>query len=159
MNIMIDHRNLVCQLLPPHKRQAARLKLLQGFITPLQTLFDDFHSWREDSRMMMNVNSQVRVLEGYLRKKYKEPIRIKIVTFSNGLLSVGLLSEGKTMWPAFGLLSELVLKEIPLKDEQRDKFKDADFVVYIPTHIDRSSIEADIEKYKQVLVTYKIIQQ
>lgn len=159
MNIVIDHRNLVRQLLPPHKRQPTRLKLLQGFITPLQTLFGDFRYWREDSRMMMNVNSQVKVLEGYLRKKYKEPISIKIVTFSNGLLSVGLLSEGRTMWPAFGLFTEHVLKEIPLKDEQRDKFKDADFIVYIPANIDRIQIEADIEKYKQVLVTYKIIQQ
>lgn len=159
MNIRTDHRNLVRQLLPPHKRQATRLKLLQGFITPLQTLFDDFHAWREDARMMMNVNSQVRVLEGYLRKKYQEPVQLKIVTFSNGLLSVGLISEGVTMWPAFGLLAERTMKDIPLKDERRDQFADADFIVYIPTRIDRMRIEADIEKYKQVLVTYKIIQQ
>lgn len=159
MNIRIDHRNLVRQLLPPRKRQAARLKLLQGFITPLQTLFDDFRSWREDSRMMMNVNSQVRVLEGYLRKKYQEPIQIKIVTFSNGLLTVGLLTEGTTMCPAIGLLAERTMKDVPLKYEQRDQFEDADFVVYIPTHIDRMRIGADIEKYKQVLVTYKIIQK
>lgn len=159
MNIMIDHKNLVRQLLPPHKRQPVRLQLLQGFITPLQTLFEGFREWREDSRMMMNVNSQVRVFEGYLRKKYKQPISIKIVTFSNGLLSVGLISEGKTMWPSISLLCEARMRAIPLKDEQRDKFEDADFIVYIPSGIDRLQIEADIEKYKQVLVTYKIIQQ
>lgn len=159
MNIEINYQNLVRQLLPPHKRQPARLRLLQGFVTPLQTLFEEFREWREDSRMMMNVNSQVRVLEGYLQKKYKEPVSIKIVTFSNGLLNIGLISEGKTMWPSVGLLSENRLQAISLKDEQRDKFEDADFIVYIPSGIERMQIEADIEKYKQVLVTYKIIQQ
>lgn len=159
MNIEINYQNLVRQLLPPHKRQPARLRLLQGFVTPLQTLFEEFREWREDSRMMMNVNSQVRVLEGYLQKKYKEPVSIKIVTFSNGLLNIGLISEGKTMWPSVGLLSENRLQAVSLKDEQRDKFEDADFIVYIPSGIERMQIEADIEKYKQVLVTYKIIQQ
>lgn len=158
MNSNINYQNLIRQLLPPHKRQNTRIRLLQGFITPLQKLFNDFNIWRENSRMMVNVNSQVKILEGYLRKKYKAPITIKIITFNNGLMLVGLESEGTTMWPVIGLTDE-EMKTIPLENEIRDKFDGADFIVYIPEGINKMLIESEIEKYKQVLTTYKIIQQ
>lgn len=158
MNSKINYQNLICQLLPPHKRQKTRIRLLQDFISPLQKLFSDFNAWRENSRMMVNVNSQVKILEGYLRKKYKAPITIKIVTFNNGLMLVGLKSEGSTMWPVIGLTDE-EMKTLPLENEIRDKFDGADFIVYIPEGIDKMLIESEIEKYKQVLTTYKIIQQ
>nr|DAN20595.1 MAG TPA: hypothetical protein [Caudoviricetes sp.] len=159
MNLKMNCLILLRQLLPPHKRQPVRMKLLTGFLSPLQSLFDGFDIWRDNSRMMINVNSQVKVFEGYLRKKYNEPISIKIVTFNNGLLLVGLISEGNTMWPDVGLEEENRLKAIPLENEIRDKFDDADFIVYIPKSVDKIQIEAEIEKYKQVLTTYKIIQQ
>lgn len=158
MNPKINYKNLIRQLLPPHKRQPLRLTFLQGLITPLQTLFDSFNTYRDDSRMMVNVNSQVMVLEGYLRKKYKEPIGIKVSTFNNGLLNVGLESEGTTMLVWISLSNEDSMKNIPLKDELRDKFQDADFVIYIPAGVDKLQVEADIEKYKLALITYKIIQ-
>lgn len=154
----INYPNLIRQLLPPHKRQPMRIRVLTGFLSPVQKLFDDFLVWRSDSRMMINVNSQVKIFEGYLRKKYKEPISIKIVTFNNGLLLVGLLDEGKTMWPEVGLESESQCPGIPLENEIRDKFDGADFIVYMPKSIDKTLIESEIEKYKQVLTTYKIIQ-
>lgn len=154
----INYPNLIRQLLPPHKRQPVRIKLLTGFLAPIQKLFEDFVAWRSDSRMMINVNSQVKIFEGYLRKKYKEPISIKIITFNNGLLLVGLLDEGRTMWPEVGLKSEKQCLMIPLENEIRDKFDKADFIVYIPKNLDKTLIESEIEKYKQVLTTYKIIQ-
>ena len=159
MNLNFDHRYLVGQLLPPHKRQPVRIKLLSDFLKPLQTLFADFSIWRENSRMRINVNSQVKVLEGYLRKKFNEPAGIKIVTFNNGLLVVGLESEGSTMWPEISLEAEERIKAIPLENEIRDKLDDVDFIVYIPTSVDKALIESEIEKYKQALITYKIIQQ
>lgn len=159
MNLNINFLNLVRQLLPPHKRQPVRIKLLAAFFSPLQSLFDLFVTWRDNSRMMVNVNSQVKVFEGYLRKKYNEPISIKIVTFDNGLLLVGLEIEGITMWPEISFENENRMKEIPLEKEIRNKFGDADFIVYIPKSVDKIQIEAEIEKYKQVLTTYKIIQQ
>lgn len=158
MNPKINYKNLIRQLLPPHKRQPLRLTFLQGLITPLQTLFDSFNTYRDDSRMMVNVNSQVMVLEGYLRKKYKELIGIKVSTFNNGLLNVGLESEGTTMLVWISLSNENSMKNVPLKDELRDKFQDADFVIYIPAGVDKLQVEADIEKYKLALITYKIIQ-
>ena len=158
MNSKINYQNLIRQLLPPHKRQKTRIRLLKGFISPLQKLFSDFNTWRENSRMMVNVNSQVKILEGYLRKRYQESISIKIVTFNNGLMLTGLESEGNTMWPVIGLTDE-ELKAIPLENEIHDKFDGADFIVYIPEGVDKMLIESEIEKYKQVLTTYKIIQQ
>lgn len=112
-----------------------------------------------DGTVERNVNSQVKVLEGYLRKKYNEPLGIKVATFDAGLLNVGLEIEGETMMVWFGLSSEEQLKGVPLKDELRDKFTETDFVVYIPAGLDKLRVEADIEKYKLALVTYKIIQQ
>lgn len=159
MNLMFTCRNLIRQLLPPHKRQTIRIELLSTLLSPVQSLFDSFKKWRENSRMMVNVNSQVKVFEGYLRKKYNEPISIKIVTFNNGLLLVGLISEGKTMWPEVGLRDENYFRSIPLENEIRDKFDGADFIVYIPKNVNINLIDAEIQKYKQVLTTYKIIQQ
>lgn len=158
MNPVINIPNLIRQLLPPHKRQTGRLALLQSFLKPLETLFTDFDIWRANARMMINVNSQVKVFEGYLRRKYNQPIAIKIVTFSDGLLLVGLESEGSAMMPAIGLESENRFAEVPLETEVRDQFGDADFIVYIPASVDINLIRAEIEKYKQALVTYKIIQ-
>lgn len=158
MNPVINILNLARQLLPPHKRQPVRLALLQSFLNPLETLFKEFNTWRANARMMINVNSQVKIFEGYLRKKYNQPIAIKIVTFSDGLLLVGLSNEGEAMKPAIGLKSENRPAEVPLRTEIRDRFGDADFIVYIPSSVDINMIRAEIEKYKQALVTYKIIQ-
>ena len=63
MNPKMNYKNLTRQLLPPHKRQPNRMAFLRGLIAPLQSLFDSFNAYRNDSRMMFNVNSQVKVLE------------------------------------------------------------------------------------------------
>lgn len=159
MNPKVNYLNFIRQKLPAHKRQPVRIKLLTAFIRPLQTLFAGFDIWRSNSRMMINVNSQVKVFEGYLRKKYNEPFSIKIVTYNNGLLPVGLISEGQTMWARFGLANESYFQRVPLDNEIKDKFGGADFIVYIPKTVDKNLIESEIEKYKQVLTTYKIIQE
>lgn len=155
MNILFN--NLVRQLLPPHKRQLVRLSLLRAFIAPLSQLFASFADWRSDTRMMINVNSQVKVFEGYLRKKYNEPVTIKIITFDDGLLMVCLENEGILLQPDIGLEAEKKI-DVPLDGEIRDRFGDADFIVYIPAGLDINLIRAEIEKYKQALTKYKIIQ-
>lgn len=155
MNILFN--NLVRQLLPPHKRQPVRLSLLRAFIAPLSQLFASFADWRSDTRMMINVNSQVKVFEGYLRKKYNEPVTIKIITFDDGLLMVCLENEGILLQPDIGLEAEKKI-DVPLDGEVRDRFGDADFIVYIPAGLDINLIRAEIEKYKQALTKYKIIQ-
>lgn len=153
----IQFTNLVRQLLPPHKRQPARLSLLRAFVAPLSQLFASFDKWRSDTRMMINVNSQVKIFEEYLRKKYNEPITIKIVTFDDGLLLVCLESEGTLLQPEVGFTDEQTI-DIPLDGEIREQFGDVDFIVYIPAGIDIVVIRAEIERYKQALIKYKIIQ-
>ena len=152
----INFNHLIRQLLPPHKRQQVRLMLLGAFVRPLAQLFSSFDRWRDDIRMMVNVNSQVKVFEEYLRKKYNEPIAIKIVTFDDGLLMVCLEHEGITLQPEIGLENESVI-EVPLDGEIRANFGDVDFIVYVPAGIDLNLIRAEIEKYKQALIRYKII--
>lgn len=154
MKLEID--NLVRQLIPPHKRLINRLAWLRALLSPLKPLFADFHLWRKDTRMMVNVNSQVKVLEGYLKVKYNQPISIKIVTFDDGLLSVGLRSEGRLVHPPFDINVGVA---IPLPGEIRESFGDVDFIVYIPLGVETDLLRADIEKYKMALVKYKIIQK
>lgn len=158
MNLSVNLLNLVQQLLPPHKRQPIRLTLLRSFLQPLETLFDNFDLWRDNTRMMVNVNCQVKVFEGYLRKKYNEPIAIKIITFDDGLLTIGREEEGLAMMKPIGLDDENQFAEIALDGELRIQFGNADFMVYIPTGLDINLIMAEIEKYKQALTRYKIIQ-
>lgn len=153
----INYNNLIRQLLPPHKRKPVRLILLRAFIRPLADLFSSFDEWRSDTRMMVNVNSQVKVFEEYLRRKYNEPVRIKIVTFDDGLLMICLEHEGIALQPEIGFPDEKMV-DIPLDGEIRANFGDVDFIVYIPSGLDITMIRAEIEKYRQALIRYKIIQ-
>lgn len=153
----INFNNLTRQLLPPHRRQTARLALLCSFVAPLQLLLDNFTRWRSDTRMLINVNSQVKIFEEYLRWKYNEPISIKIVTYKDGLLSVCLENEGTLLQPEFGIETEKTV-DIPLDGEIREQFGDCDFIVYVPAGLELDLIRAEIEKYKQALIKYNIIQ-
>ncbi len=157
MNPNIEYDNLVKQLLPPHKRQRVRLWLMKTFVMPLRGLFESFGVWRDDIRMLMNITNQVKVLEGYLRKKYHAPT-IHIETYGDGLLLIGLEREGIAMQPEIGLIHENIVAKIPLENELRGRFGDADFIVYIPASAEKELIRAEIEKYKQALSKYKIIQ-
>lgn len=153
MKLRID--SLVRQLLPPHKRLFYRLSWIRGLLAPLQYLFSEFDGWRSDIRVVVNANSQVKVLEGYLQKKYNKSSAIKIVTFNDGLLLVCLDIEGDALQPEF---SQNILREISLEGEIRETFGDVNFIVYIPAGVDIDLLRADIEKYKMALIKYKIIQ-
>lgn len=73
-----------------------RLWLLWAFVLPLREMFEAFGIWRDDIRMLMNITNQVKVLEGYLQKKYNAPT-IHIETYGDGLLLIGLEREGIAM--------------------------------------------------------------
>lgn len=154
MNTKVNFSNLVRQLLPTHKRQPVRLWWLRSLVAPLQALFDAFDKWRSDTRMVVNVTSQVAVFEGYLRKKYAQPVAIKLVTYSDGGLHVGLEREGQHVAVGYGDHGVTV----PLAGEIRERFGDADFIVYIPASVDIESIRADVERFKIALTRYRIIQ-
>ena len=49
-NYKIDFRNQVRQLLPEHKRQPVRLRILRAFVKPLADLFAAFSLWRDETR-------------------------------------------------------------------------------------------------------------
>ena len=161
-NPKLNIDNLVKQLLPWYKRQPNRLAILRAMVSPLRLMWDDFDKWRDDTRMIINVNSQVMVLEGYLKKKYNQPVKITIVTFDDGALKVGLISEGLTSALKVPLASEIELQKapcVPLAGEIRAQFGDVDFIVYIPIGLDVDLITADIERFKQALIKYKIVQR
>ena len=158
MNPKINIDNLVRQLVPPHRRQPVRLGILCGLLYPLRQLWEWFELWRDDIRLRINVNSQVMVLEGYLRNKYNDN-RITIASSNDGLLWVGLVVEGDLYMPKFGLLGagEQVIY-VPLLWESGAS-GDVDFFVYIPEGVDIEVIRAEIERYRQAGVTYEIIQK
>lgn len=157
MNPKLNIDNLVRQQLPAHKRKPKRTAFLRALLAPLRELFAGFDAWRSNTRMMVNVNSQVIVLEGYLRKKFGEPIAIRIVTFDDGLLPVCYEKEGRTMMQPVGFYPESS-PEVPFSGEVQTLFGDADFIVYIPSNLDIELIRSEIEKYKKATAVYKIIQ-
>mgnify|MGYP005962709651 CR=1 FL=1 len=163
MNPKLNIDNYVRQLLPWHKRLPARLALLRALLSPLRQLFDVFDQWRHSTRLMMNVSSQVRILEGYLQDKYSD-VFIRVVTYDEQALTIGLEEEGDTHGIYFPYDQEEAdddgqAPEVPLEGELREVFGDADFIVYIPQGIEIEDIRADIERFREALIKYKIIQQ
>lgn len=158
MNPTIDYDNLVRQLAEPHRRQPVRLALLRAFVTRLKELHAQFYAYRRDTRIVVNLTGQVAVLEGWLRYRFDEPFAIKVVTYDDGLLPVGLEAEGETMLAAIGNTSD-TWTSVALEGEMRRRFGDADFIVYVPASVDPALVTAELEKYRQALVTYKIVQQ
>lgn len=158
----LDVRNLVYELLPPHKRKPVRLAWLTSLLAPLAALWDEFHAWRADMRVLARVRGQRAVLEEYLKRKYSLGMGFRIETYSDGLLWFPLVGESDEMMPAFPLLSEAsgaALQEIPLADESRSRFDGVDFIVYLPSTADYAMVAAEIDRYKPVLTTYRIEQQ
>jgi len=160
MDPKLNIHNLVRQLVPTHRRQPVRLWWLRRLAWPIGELWDDFAVWRDDVRFRINLTGQVRVLEGYLNKKYDTAEwRIRIVSFEDGLMWVGLETEGDNYHPRFGILSEAgPFVAIPLAGELRGSLGDVDFVVYIPAGIDAATIHAEVERYRLAGMTFKIIQ-
>lgn len=159
MNLNI--KNLVYQLIPLHKRLPNRIGWLWLLTRPLASLWEDFVTWRANTRMMVNVNSQKKVLESYLTKKYNQKISIRIEDFDDQLLEVSKdqLESEETM-PKFSLRNENFEKPaIPLQGEIRQRFENVDFIVYIPVGLDAELISAEIEKYKQAQLKYRIQQK
>ncbi len=158
MDPKVNFPNLVRQLVPTHRRQSVRLWWLRVLVSPLVKLYDDFVAWRTDVRFRINLTSQVRVLEGYLNKKYDQTDSIRIVAFDDGLLWVGLITEGDNYHPRIGLTTEAdYLVPIPLENEIRSNLGDVDFIVYIPSWVEPDLIRAEIEKYRLAGMTYTII--
>lgn len=153
MNVRIRYNNLIRQLLPAYKRQANRLTLLRALIFPLKMLFVSFDQWRKETRMLVNVNSQTGVLQGYLREKYENDA-ITVRTFRSGGLAVGLAEEGVASAVGIGLESDPA--QIPLEGELRNQFGEVDFIVYVPDGVDIERVRADVERYKLAMITFKI---
>lgn len=157
-NYKIDFSNLVRQLLPNHKRQPVRLRLLRAFVKPLAELFASFSRWRDETRKLINVTNQKGVLEQFLRSKYGA-IDITIESYRETGFAVGLRPEGISVAQAVGLnRAEGAPAVIPLRGENREQFGDVDFIVHIPAGVDAEQVRADIEKYRAALTTFKIEQ-
>ena len=155
----IDIKNLAYQLVPPHKRLPLRLRWLSAMLMPLAEQWTLFCAWRTASRLLVNVNSQTAVLEGYLRTKYHEPTAIKIESYEDGLPTIALSDESEDRQVRFHSSEKgNPVPEFPLSQEIRNRFEGVGFLVYIPGHLDRTLIEAEIDRYKQALITYRLVQ-
>ncbi len=165
----LDINNLIYQLLPQHKRLPSRMRWLTALLSPLTEKWEEFTAWRTDSRMLVNVNSQTEVLAGYLRAKFDSPERIGIESYNDELLWIPLTTDSEEHLVEFSRTDEekggaenlpepLPYPAIPLRSEIRRKFGDVDFIVYIPMNVDPTLVAAEIDKYKQALIRYRIVQ-
>lgn len=154
----IDFGNLVRQLLPNHKRQPIRLRILRAFVKPLAEAFTSFSQWRDETKKLINVTNQKGVLEQFLRNKYGAA-DITIESYHETGCGIGLRPEGVGVALVVGVnKAEGTPAVIPLRGENREQFGDVDFIVHIPAGVDAEQVRADIEKYRAALTTYKIEQ-
>ena len=83
-----------------------------------------------------------------------------VETYEDGGLRICLEEEGDTQRLDLALEAEgTPAAEVPLEGELREQFGDVDVVVYIPQGVDIEQVVADVERFKQALVKYKIIQK
>ena len=153
MNVVLDFKGLVSQYLAPHRRQPNRLGWLWGLVD-LQQVFDDFASWRRDTRYRLGVCGQRMTLEEFLADKYGEGIRV--LSYDDGLWGIGLSGEPAHWLPVSLSGEEGVLAPIPLAGEAGEGFDGFDFLVLIPKGYDTGRIRAEIGRYKLAGKRYKI---
>ena len=150
-----DFNSLIVQLLPPHKRQRIRVKILQ-ILFNLAELFNEFLIWRKKQLYLTNITSQVKILEGYLETIFGSRIQIK--EGADKLLGIPLIGEGPLR--LMGLSSEPdKMVPFPLLIEIGEDLQGADFMVQAPANINTEELSIEIEKYKQMDKKYIIKQQ
>lgn len=155
----INFSNLVRQLLPAHKRQPVRLRILRCLVAPLIALYNLFVLWRNEVRKLLNVSCRAGILTHFLRNKYNDP-SITIKSYRENGIAVGLYPEGKATARSIGGDEEEGTPcAVPLRGERRQQFGDVDFIVYIAITTDLDAVRADVERYRPALTTYKIIQR
>lgn len=160
----LNIQNLIFQLVPFHKRLPNRLAWIEKMLKPLSDLWDTFRKWRMETRMMVNVNSQMMVLERFLQIKYGDNVGIRIESYADGMIHVALDTESEELQQEIysryeQAVNRTEILDIPMHDEIRTRFDGVDFIVYIPAEgVNRVQIEADIEKYRQALIKYRIKQ-
>ena len=161
----LNIKNLVLQLIPMHKRQPNRYGWLCGLLSPMERQWQEFTQWRENTRMLVNINSQQMVLTQFLRKQFADE-SISVESFEDGLPLFPLSFESEqhlqliSLWGEDLTVSEKKLEEIPLANEKRLSLEDGvDFIVRIPNHLNESEVAAYVDKYRQALVKYSIVKQ
>lgn len=152
--VTVYFQELIVQLLPPHRRQPNRVHWLR-YLFNLHDLFYPFERWCETQRVLMRVNSQIIVLQGYFRAKYNN--RISILAYEQSYPAVSLMSENQLQ--RIGTTAERQWFGVPLIGEADEDLKDVDFVVSIPPGVSRELIGVEINKFRLANTTYKIIQQ
>lgn len=146
---------LIVQLLPPHKRQTVRVKLLQ-ILFNLSGLFSRFRLWRNKQLLLINITSQIKVLEGYLRTVFGRIITIR--ENADKLKGISLLLEGQLQM--MGLNNEPgTLAPFPLLSEFGGDLQGADFIVIAPPDVDKEALGIEIDKFKQMDKKYIIKQE
>lgn len=138
----MDVANMTRSLLPSHKRQQNRIKILNCLLKPVDTLFNDFLQWQTYIRSF-RVTSQVMVLENYLSNKYDAQIIIE--TSHDGGVEVSMRGEGHYYVDA----GEDTAKEIHLVGEMQEYFQDCDFVVHVPRAVAIGDVHKDIERFRR----------
>jgi len=148
----VNFLRLILQLLPPHKRQPIRLFVLQSLID-LLPVYNVFDIWRSQQCRLINMNSQKKVLESYL-KMIIHP-SVFILTYTEMLVLISLFVEEQLI--SVGLLSESTVL-LPLLDELNilDGF---DFVAFVPAGTDVEKTKIEIEKFKAIDKHYKVVIQ
>ena len=152
MNVIPDFKEIVRQYVAPHRRQPHRLNWLWA-LTDLDSVWASFSAWRDYYRYKVHVTSQHKSLQGHLTKMFGSGTTIRVKSYDDEFLDVGLDSE-PAHWIIFA-----PYEGVALEGESERTFEDVDFVVYVPSGISAGQVEAEIERYKLADKKYRIIQR
>jgi len=148
--LSVNFLRFILQLLPPHKRQPVRLSILQSLID-LLPVYKSFDNWRLQQHRLINMNSQKKVLESYLRMIIHPAVLI--LTYTETLILISLFIEEQLI--SIGLEEEDTVL-FPLLGEMTNGLDGFDFVVVVPAGTDVEKIKIEIEKFNAIDKHYKI---
>ena len=151
--LSINFLKLILQLLPPHKCQPVRLFILRSLID-LFPVYGGFDKWRSQQYRLINMNSQKKVLESYLRMMIHPSVLI--LTYTETLVLISLFVEEQLI--SVGLEEEDTVL-FPLLGEITNSLDGFDFVVIVPAGTDVEKTKIEVEKFNAIDKHYKIMVQ
>lgn len=145
------------RLLPIHRRQTNRLKVLDFVMEEFDFIFNRYRNYRAELLYRLNVSGETGSLEAHLNKVVPGADgSIQILHERDIGVKVQLRTEGGNNTVRVGLRSANVGVKIALRGEQVAQF-DTSFVVKIPAAADSNKVTQIVNQYRLAGKSFKVI--
>jgi hypothetical protein len=157
MNLNLDIKSFVNRMIPVHKRQPVRLKILGFFADLMSEIYNDYASYRDELLYRFNVTGEVLSLKNFLNRQIPEAGgRIDIIHGRENGFSVQLRSEQGYNYLQLSNSDGNQFVEVALRGEILDPFTES-FAVEVPEHVNTDKVLAIVNEYRLAGKSFKII--